>query len=62
MTSEDNDSDRATEALGGLARTYEDVAGRVGAVAPRVIRTIEVLLAVALLALLAHWFYLFYAA
>ena len=55
-------SDRLFAVLEAMENGYDRLVGRVRQYTPYVVRTIEVVLAVALLALLTHWIYLFYTA
>ncbi|MHC3439033.1 hypothetical protein ACYJ1Y_13270 [Natrialbaceae archaeon A-gly3] len=55
-------ADRIYDALDSIHGRYKAVETRVRGVTPYVIRTLEVILAVALLAGLTRWFYLFYVA
>ncbi len=50
---------RVTETLDRLQAVYDDAMAEVRTYTPYVVRTIEVVLALALLALLAHWLYWF---
>ena len=54
--------DRVYDALDGVHRRYEAVEERVNAYTPYVVRTLEVVLAIALIVGLTRWFYMFYVA
>ena len=55
-------SDRLYAVLETMENGYDRLAGWARQYTPYVVRTIEVVLAVALLALLTHWVYWFYTA
>ena len=52
--------ERLIDVLDSLHDAYDDVESRVRTVTPYVVRTIEVVLAIGLLAALAHWLHWVY--
>lgn len=54
--------DRMVTLFDRLSETYDDMLAVVRNYTPYLVRTIEVVLATALFALLVHWIYLFYTA
>ncbi|WP_246998125.1 hypothetical protein [Halosolutus gelatinilyticus] len=59
-TSDQSPGDRVMRALSRVHDTYDSVADRVRRYTPYLVRTIEVALAIALLAALAHWIHWVY--
>lgn len=59
-TSDSGIGERMVAFLDRLNAIYRNVEGRVRTVSPYVVRTIEVILAIGLLAALGHWLYWVY--
>ena len=59
---QDTIADRVIDGLERVEDVVDDVETRVRMFTPYVVRTIEIVLAVVLLAMLARWFHLFYFA